>query len=293
MKDDIRYSEFTFLRALAKRDPKFEHLNVSYQEQQAILGLPQIFYAEMLVALAEDGHIVFDHEHFGQLIGRLRGEISEGYVHSKSIHDHEWSNPRDAIHNKLIGTAWGSRVRITYRGLCRLEDLREVLKRDRILEPFGVLLDLRYFPRDLEEALHRPDLAVSVIRLDLDAFKRVNDEFGHAAGDVVMKAYLETVRDCLGSIGTGYRGRGDEVAALVVSQDHERSKTIAEQVRRGIENLELKHNELRLPGVTASIGVATSPPEARRREIESLSDARQRRAKKEGKKSVWFLTNGI
>jgi diguanylate cyclase (GGDEF)-like protein len=286
MKDDIRYSEFLFLRALANRDQKFEYLNVNNTEQQKFIGLNQITYVEMTVALAEDLHVVFEDQYMQRVVGRLRGEISPNYPCPSDFHDYEWQNPRDAIHNKLIGSM-AFRLRITYRGQCRLEELRELLKRDRILEPFGVLLDVRYFPKDFEEALQRPsDLPVSVLRLDMDNFKRINENFGHAAGDVVMKSYLEAVRDCLGSVGNGYRGRGDEVVALIVGQEHKRATEFAEKIRTCIEILQCKLNDAILPKVTASIGVATTPPESRGKDMETLADNRQNRAKKEGKNRV-------
>jgi hypothetical protein len=53
MKDDIRYSEFLFLSALERRDPKFEYIFINGPEQQNMLGLNQIFYMEMTVVLAE------------------------------------------------------------------------------------------------------------------------------------------------------------------------------------------------------------------------------------------------
>jgi diguanylate cyclase (GGDEF)-like protein len=146
---------------------------------------------------------------------------------------------------------------------------------------------MRYFPKDFEEALHRPsDVPVSVLRLDMDSFKKINDDFGHPAGDVVMKSYLEAVRDCLGSVGTGYRGRGDEVVALIVGQDHKRATEIAEKIRVTVENLRCKFNDTILPTVTASIGVATTPPESRGKDMETIADDRQNRAKREGKNRV-------
>jgi diguanylate cyclase (GGDEF)-like protein len=202
------------------------------------------------------------------------------------MHDYEWANPRDALQNKLIG-GQSYRLRVTYRGLRRIEELRELLKRDRILEPFGVLLDMRYFPNDFEEALRRSaDVPVSVLRLDMDNFKKINDNSGHAAGDIVMKSYLEAVRDSLGSVGNAYRGRGDEVVALIVGQEHKRATEIAEKIRVAVENLRCKFNDTILPTVTASIGVATTPPESREKDMESLSDNRQNRAKNEGKNRV-------
>src|SRR5258708_8527981 len=286
MKDDIRYSEFLFLLALERRDPKFEYIFISGPEQQNILGLHQIFYMQMTVASAEDGYINFDQQNLQLLIGRLRGEIAPDFRRPREIHDDEWANPRDALHNKLIG-GQSYRLLVTYRGLCRIEELRELLKRDRILEPFGVLLDMRYFLRDFEEALRRsPDVPVSVLRLDIDSFKKINDDFGHAAGDVVMKSYLEAVRDSLGSFGNAYRGRGDEVAALIVGQEHKRATEIAEKIRVSVETLRCELNDTTLPAVTASIGVATTPPESRGMDMETLADDRQNRAKKEGKNRV-------
>jgi diguanylate cyclase (GGDEF)-like protein len=286
MKDDIRYSEFLFLRAIEKWDQKFQYININNPEQQKLTGLNQTTYSEMVVALAENSYVVFDEHDLQLLIGRLRGEISPNFPSGSIILQHEWQNPRDGIHNRLI-SSHAFRLRVTYRGLCRIEELRELLKRDRILEPFGVLLDMRYFYKDFEDALRRPpDVPVSVLRLDLDGFKKINDASGHPAGDEVMKNYLEAVRDCVGSIGDGYRGRGDEVAVLIVGQEHKRVLEIAEKLRVRIETRENKFKDIILPSVTASIGLATTPPESRGKDLETIADDRQIRAKKEGKNRV-------
>jgi diguanylate cyclase (GGDEF)-like protein len=76
------------------------------------------------------------------------------------------------------------------------------------------------------------------------------------------------------------------VVALIVGQEHNRAAEIAEKIRQGIEALQCRFNEISLPKVTASIGVATTPPDARRRDLESLADDRQSRAKKTGKNRV-------
>src|SRR5205814_7916056 len=139
------------------------------------------------------------------------------------------------------------------RGLRRVEELRDVLRRDRILEHFGVLLDLRYLHIDLQDALGRPsETPVSVLYADLDSFKSINDKFGHAAGDVMLKAYLEVVRDSLGSFGTAYRGKGDEVVAIITGLGHERSVQLAEKIRKTVEAMECEYKGTRLPNVTAS-----------------------------------------
>jgi diguanylate cyclase (GGDEF)-like protein len=150
---------------------------------------------------------------------------------------------------------------ITYRGLRRIEELRDLLRRDRILEDFGILLSLRYFRRDADDALRRgADVAVSVIYADMDNFGIINKKFGQAAGDVVMRAYLEVVKQSIEPFGTGYRGVGDETATLIVGQGHERACGLAEKIRQGVES--------------------------RTMDIETVAEDRKRRAKESGKNRV-------
>lgn len=101
-----------------------------------------------------------------------------------------------------------------------------------------------------------------------------------------MKAYLEVARDHLGLFGTGYRGVGDEIAAIILGQGHQRAIEFAEAIRKGVESLSLKYKDIALPKVTASIGVATTPPADRKMEIKSLAESRKRQAKENGRNRV-------
>ena len=101
-----------------------------------------------------------------------------------------------------------------------------------------------------------------------------------------MKAYLEVVRDCIGQLGYAYRGVGDEVTALVIGQGHESSVEIANRIKNGVGALRCDYKGTELPKVTASIGVATTPPEDRAMEIEAAAEDRKRKAKEKGKNRV-------
>src|SRR5437588_1030064 len=180
--DDVRYSEFLFLQAVA--NGKLELFNPLDQVQQEALGVKGHLYVEMAVAALEDLSIRIDNPSGQQLVGRLRGE-----AHTECPIDlppYYWKDPRHGLTSLLNGQSL-QRIRITYRGLRRIEELRELLRRDRILEHFGILLDLRYFRHDLQDAINRSrDLAVSVIYGDMDNFGKINKKFGQEAGDVVM-----------------------------------------------------------------------------------------------------------
>lgn len=285
MVGDIRYLELKFLTAVA--EGKVDLFDQRNQQKVLGSGSPAIPYVEMAATLIEELYIRFENDEVQLFVSRLRGELfnSEKF---NSRDEHLWNNPRKAILDFLSGTHRGLyHVCITFRGLRRIQELRDALRYDRILEPHGVLLSMQYFRRDLEDALKsKQDDAVSVISADMDDFKRINTESGHDAGDVVMKAYLECVRDGLNLFGTAYRGVGDEVLALVVGQGHKIACDLAEGIRKRVSELVCEFKGKRLHRVTASLGVATTPPENRTMDIESVAKERGYRAKKEGKNCV-------
>ncbi len=282
MKDDVRYAEFLFLRMLAQN--RLEYFVPHDQRLQTALGLNHGMCIEMALTLIEDSYARIDGE-LQLLVGRLRREIYRTEAPSRTAQV-DWDNPREAL-ARALSSQFVQRVRITYRGLRRIEELRDLLKRDRILEDFGVLLSVRYFRKDLDEALQRPsDMPVSVLYFDMDNFGRINKEYGQAAGDVVMKAYLEAVLECIGDLGSGYRGVGDEVVGLVPGIGHEKAMQVAEAIRLRVEGMHCEYKEKPLPKVTVSSGVATTPPQARSLDIETLAESRKRLAKEGGKNRI-------
>jgi diguanylate cyclase (GGDEF)-like protein len=282
--DDIRYSELLFLRAIAK-DPTNPFWGHDLAKAKAV-GLDTGMYVDMAVTLLEELYIRFQASTTQLIVARLRGDLAPNHPPPGGVHGYQWANPREALHELFTGAS-AHGLCITYRGLHRIEELRDLLRRDRILEPFGVLLDIRYFLPDLQEALLRsPDVPVSVIYADMDNFKPVNDQAGHDGGDVVMKAYLEVVRDSLSQFGTAYRGRGDETASLILGLGHQRAVEIAETIHKAVAALECQHNGKPLPKVTASIGVASTPPGPRTADISTLADSRSHKAKDLGKNRV-------
>ncbi len=123
----------------------------------------------------------------------------------------------------------------------------------------------RSFEMQLERDLHmatRMSLPVSLILLDLDNFKRVNDTFGHEAGDVALRLLAEGLRDELRSVDTAARYGGEEFAVILPQAGVDGALIVAERLRKRIELMEV-------PGVghiTASLGIATFPQHASSRD---------------------------
>jgi diguanylate cyclase (GGDEF)-like protein len=112
----------------------------------------------------------------------------------------------------------------------------------------------RHFLERLERDLDRADdenLPLSLCVVDIDDFKRVNDRYGHPAGDAV----LIEIAGCLRHGGEAFRLGGDEFALLLPARDQAAAVDIAEAVLGRIASVEYPHGG----SVTASAGVATYP----------------------------------
>jgi diguanylate cyclase (GGDEF)-like protein len=128
-----------------------------------------------------------------------------------------------------------------------LDQLTGLLNR-RALEP--------RFAEVAEQALVNRQ-PVSLILADLDRFKRVNDEHGHVAGDVVLRDVSSALRGALRSFELLYRFGGEEFLLVLPGAESSEALAIAETLRAAIEALEPAGLE-----VTCSFGVATAGADA-------------------------------
>src|SRR6478609_1753461 len=121
------------------------------------------------------------------------------------------------------------------------------------------IFNKRYFMDTIEREVaraHRYRRALSLVMFDIDHFKKVNDGFGHLAGDYVLKHLAQTVRtkirreDCFARYG------GEEFAIVLPEIDAANAVPFAEKIRQIVEKTEFKFENTRIP-VTISMGVAT------------------------------------
>jgi diguanylate cyclase (GGDEF)-like protein len=115
----------------------------------------------------------------------------------------------------------------------------ELEHRDRaVLDPLTGLLNrasLDARVHEIEEQAHLTGGAVSMIILDLDGFKRVNDTYGHVRGDAVLREAAYEIRKSLRSFELVYRIGGEEFLVLLPGVDLDAALEIAERVRHAVE----------------------------------------------------------
>jgi diguanylate cyclase (GGDEF)-like protein len=141
-----------------------------------------------------------------------------------------------------------------------IERLRAVLAEEAVRDPLTGLHNRRHLDRALDADLaRRPRTGqLALLVVDIDHFKRVNDRFGHAAGDRVLTTVAGTLSAAVRDGDTAARLGGEEFVVVLPGAGREQALARAEQVRREVAAARhLLDGET--VGVTVSIGVAVCP----------------------------------
>jgi diguanylate cyclase (GGDEF)-like protein len=155
-----------------------------------------------------------------------------------------------------------------------------------------------YNARYLHEAMQREvqratryGSSLSVLFLDLDRFKQVNDRHGHLVGSRALHQLGRVLCDCVRQIDTLARYGGDEFTILLVDTGLETAIQVAERIRKTVEDHVFEAGRDGALRLTVSIGVAAYPLHGRTREaLLDLSDKAMYRAKSIGRNRVCTAT---
>lgn len=144
---------------------------------------------------------------------------------------------------------------------------------------FGILFD-----HDARAAT-RSGSALTLLEIDIDGFKPINDTYGHQTGDAVLRMVANTVREHIRDPDTICRWGGDEFLVLLGRCDGSAGQQIAEKIRAAIAKQVVRrgNDEIR---VTVSIGVAKREPGEELPSLNARCDAALYEAKREGRDRV-------
>jgi two-component system, cell cycle response regulator len=163
----------------------------------------------------------------------------------------------------------GARIHLgrhTVLSLARRDPLEQVAARQlyesSMRDPLTDLHNRRFFDQRLREEFAfatRHQAPLSVILLDLDHFKKVNDTWGHPAGDEVLRQVAALIKRCLRREDVASRFGGEEFGVVVRTESHEGARAVAERMRKCLVETPIYHEGNLIP-VTTSAGVATAAP---------------------------------
>lgn len=170
--------------------------------------------------------------------------------------------------------------------------LYELARKLAITDGLTKLFNHRFFQELFEKEYRRSDrynTVFSLIMLDIDNFKRINDTYGHLCGDEILKGLGRLIRGCLRTMDIVARYGGEEFAVLLPETAGPEAVQTAERIRRAVEEHVFMGNEHGLR-VTVSQGVATypSPGVSERFDVIAKADAALYEAKDAGRNRVAF-----
>jgi diguanylate cyclase len=144
-----------------------------------------------------------------------------------------------------------------------VEELRSV-REEALTDALSGLLNRRGFDIELERLSSKAGAAgsLSLIMLDIDNFKAVNDTYGHPLGDAVIAAVGQFIRAGTGAIGSAARYGGEEFAVLIAGQTAQVVENLAQTIRVRVEQGKIKRrkDDEAIGGITISAGVAHLRP---------------------------------
>ena len=169
--------------------------------------------------------------------------------------------------------------------LVYFDELTDVLNRRGFNEEASKAFRAVSFGRKTIERRIGFRIPFSLLFLDLDDFKKINDKYGHEAGDKVLTTVAKLIKNSLRSNDIVTRWGGEEFVAALVGCDSEAAVKVAEKLRVDIEEKEIdyKGNKICL---TSSIGVISLGNEKNLVELVDRADQAMYEAKKKGKNSV-------
>ncbi len=145
--------------------------------------------------------------------------------------------------------------------------------------------------RELEMA-KRHSYDLSLLMLDLDHFKAINDGFGHLVGDEVLKAVVEKIRECIRQTDICFRYGGEEFVVVLNNANIANARLIAERIRMAVEALCLQ-TENGLLQTTISSGLAIFQEDDNAYSLLNKADKALYKAKQTGRNKVCVNENAL
>lgn len=185
---------------------------------------------------------------------------------------------------KVIEEFYANLEEIVDERTAELKEANATISRLAATDELTGLSNRRSFNEQLAAALsaaHRHDYPLSLIMIDLDHFKRVNDTFGHNAGDKVLRAFAELLREMIRTEDVAARWGGEEFIIILPHTTCEAAAALAERIRVACEE-----NSPTMHGLSASFGVTQLQNNENEDSLLRRTDDALYRAKHDGRNRV-------
>ncbi|SMP37862.1 GGDEF domain-containing response regulator [Anoxynatronum buryatiense] len=174
---------------------------------------------------------------------------------------------------------------ISLTDVTELEHERQYYKRLAIIDPLTQIYNRVQFNRSLTEEIQKArrfHSQFALVMFDIDHFKKINDTYGHQLGDKILVELTNTIRDNIREVDIFARFGGEEFIILAPETDLEGAATLAEKLRKAVEEAEFSHGER----LTCSFGVSSNKKNDQPDDLIKRVDDRLYHAKHRGRNRV-------
>lgn len=151
------------------------------------------------------------------------------------------------------------------------------------------IYNVRGFDQEYNKAISwskRKNERLSFLMLDIDHFKKINDQYGHTAGDEILKQLAELLKSTCRTFDIISRNGGEEFSVILQDTPLSHAKEVAERIRIAVENFDFKIDN-QIINLTISIGCSSYPENTQNPdELISLADKALYQAKESGRNKV-------
>ncbi|BBB26461.1 GGDEF domain-containing protein [Amphritea japonica] len=164
----------------------------------------------------------------------------------------------------------------------------ETTRQDASVDPLTGLFNRRVFDAEVNQLAADTEPDVSLIMVDIDFFKKFNDNYGHQMGDKVLQYVAKLIKDECSEPLLPVRFGGEEFCLLLPGMSNEESAELAEKIRKKIAAIRIKQKKTGevISSITASFGVARLAPDETPESLIERADAALYKAKDAGRNNV-------
>ena len=170
----------------------------------------------------------------------------------------------------------------------KLEELKNLTIRDDLTGLFNSRQFYRHIAQEIDRS-NRYFRHLSLILMDIDKFKSLNDTYGHLFGDKILSAIGEIIKSAIRMQDTAYRYAGDEFTIILPETRLERAIAVAERVRHAVEIETRVLTEPKLLSVTVSIGVVEYLTDEDIKSFVHRADSAMYESKRKGRNNISFV----
>ncbi|MCZ6803873.1 MAG: GGDEF domain-containing protein [Proteobacteria bacterium] len=156
------------------------------------------------------------------------------------------------------------------------------------IDPLTGLNNRAAFDKSIEQEMDlatRHKHTLSLMMLDLDRFKQINDNYGHLVGDAVLKSFADCIMECMRRSDIIFRYGGEEFSILLRNTKLTGAHFLAERMRKNVEEMDFHYNNIKI-NISVSIGLAEMQAGDDRNKFIAHADALLYKAKERGRNRV-------